>query len=91
VATIVSIISWLVFGLIVGAIARLLLPGKQAMGWMMTAVMGIIGSVVGGAISWALFGTPDGNINPAGWLMSIVGAVVVVAVYGRLATARRTG
>ena len=82
--TITSIISWLVFGLIVGAIARFLLPGRQSMGWLMTAALGIVGSVVGGAISWLIFGTPEDTINPAGWLMSIVGAVIAVAVYGKI-------
>ena len=82
--TITSIISWLVFGLIVGAIARFLLPGRQSMGWLMTAVLGVVGSIVGGAISWLIFGTPEDTINPAGWLMSIVGAVIAVAAYGKL-------
>lgn len=84
-STIISVISWLVFGLIVGAIARLLLPGRQGMSWLMTAVLGIVGSFVGGGISWLIFGTPDNNINPAGWIMSIVGALVVVLLYTRLA------
>ena len=81
--TIGSVISWLVFGLIVGAIARLLVPGRQSMGWLMTIVLGIVGSMVGGAISWLLFDTPDGTVNPASWLMSIAGAVIVVLLYIR--------
>jgi uncharacterized membrane protein YeaQ/YmgE (transglycosylase-associated protein family) len=82
-----SIISWLVFGLIVGAIARLLGPGRQWMGWHSTIAMGVVGSFVGGAISWLIFDTPDNHINPAGWIMSIVGGVIVVLLYIRL-TAR---
>lgn len=81
---IVSIISWLVFGLIVGAVARLILPGRQAMSWIMTAVLGIAGSFVGGGIHYLIFGSPDGHINPAGWLMSILGALVVVFAYSRM-------
>lgn len=80
-----SIISWLVFGLVVGAIARLLLPGRQGMSWLMTAVLGIVGSFAGGAISWLLFGTPDGTVNPAGWIMSVVGAIIVLLLYTRFA------
>jgi uncharacterized membrane protein YeaQ/YmgE (transglycosylase-associated protein family) len=82
-----SVISWLVFGLIVGAIARLLVPGQQPMSWLATIVLGVVGSFVGGAISWLIFGTPDGNINPAGWIMSIVGAVILVVAYIRFNSA----
>jgi uncharacterized membrane protein YeaQ/YmgE (transglycosylase-associated protein family) len=78
-------ISWVFFGLIVGLIARLLVPGKQAMGWIATIVLGILGSFVGGAISYLLFGSPNGGVNPAGWIMSIIGGVIVVLVYLRVA------
>jgi uncharacterized membrane protein YeaQ/YmgE (transglycosylase-associated protein family) len=84
VATFASVISWLVFGLIVGAIARFLVPGRQDMGWFATILLGILGSVAGGLISWAIFGTPQGTINAAGWLMSIVGAILLVLIYGRM-------
>lgn len=83
-----SIISWLVFGLVVGAIARFLLPGRQSMSWLMTALLGIAGSFAGGAVSWLIFGTPDGTVNPAGWIMSIVGAILVLLLYTRLAGPR---
>jgi uncharacterized protein (TIGR02246 family) len=73
-----SVISWLVFGLIVGAIARFLMPGRQGMTWFMTALLGIVGSVIGGVLSWLIFGTPDGQVNAAGWMMSIVGAMLLV-------------
>jgi len=86
--TIFSVISWLVFGLIVGLIARFLMPGRQGMTWFMTALLGIVGSVIGGVLSWLIFGTPDGQINAAGWLMSIVGAMLLVFFYGRMKGAR---
>lgn len=85
-----TIISWLVFGIIVGAIARFLLPGRQSMSWLMTAVLGIVGSFAGGGLSWLIFGTPDGTVNPAGWIMSIVGAILVLLLYTRLAGPSRT-
>jgi len=85
-ATVFSVISWIVFGALVGLIARFLVPGRQSMTMLMTIVLGIVGSFVGGAISWLIFGTPTGNINPAGWIMSIVGAIIVVLVYVRLQT-----
>lgn len=82
--TVTSVISWLVFGLVVGAIARLLMPGRQDMSWFATALLGIVGSVIGGVASFLIFGNPEGKINPAGWIMSVIGAIVVVLIYGRL-------
>ena len=80
-STVFHIIGWLIFGLIVGAIARFLVPGKQPMSWLMTCLLGIVGSFVGGGISWLIWGNPEGTFNPAGWIMSIVGAIVVVLIY----------
>jgi len=79
-----NVISWLVFGLIVGAIARLLMPGRQDMSWLATALLGIAGSLVGGVVSWLIFGGQQGTINAAGWIMSILGAIAVVFAYGKL-------
>lgn len=74
-----SIISWAVFGLVIGAIARLLYPGRQPMGILMTMVLGVIGSMVGGFISWMFgFDPHEGAFQGAGWIMSILGAVIVV-------------
>lgn len=76
-----TIIGWAVFGLIIGAIARLLYPGDQTMSIWMTMVLGIVGSLVGGFISWAIWGAPgDSAFQGAGWIMSIVGALIVVWV-----------
>jgi len=79
-------VSWVVFGLVVGLIARFLVPGKQPMHWMLTVVLGILGSFVGGGISWLLFGGVNGAVNPSGWVMSILGAIVLVLVYSRIMT-----
>lgn len=74
-----SIISWAVFGLIVGAVARLLYPGRQPMGILMTMVLGIIGSFLGGFIAWMFgFNSENGPLQGAGWIMSIIGALIVV-------------
>ena len=81
---IASLISWLVFGLIVGAIARFLMPGSQSMGWLMTIVLGIVGSFAGGALSALIFGTSAGVVQPSGWIMSILGALIVLFAYTKL-------
>ena len=75
-----AIIAWAVFGLIIGAVARLLYPGRQPMSILMTMVLGIIGSLVGGLLTWAAgFCDPnEGAFHGAGWIMSIVGALIVV-------------
>jgi len=73
---------WMVIvGLIVGAIARLIMPGAQSMGWIMTSVIGIVGSLVGGLVSGLIWKSPDGRFHPAGWILSILGAMVLIWVY----------
>jgi uncharacterized membrane protein YeaQ/YmgE (transglycosylase-associated protein family) len=89
--TVFHIIGWFLFGLIVGLIARFLVPGKQPMGWLMTALLGIVGSFVGGGISWLIWGDPEGTYNPGGWIMSIVGAIILVLIYVWVMRARHAG
>jgi uncharacterized membrane protein YeaQ/YmgE (transglycosylase-associated protein family) len=80
-STIGAILGWIVFGLIAGAIARLLVPGRQPMGLLMTMLLGIVGSLAGGLISWAFMGGPGQPFAPSGWIMSIIGAVLVLWIY----------
>jgi len=81
----VGVLGWIVFGLIVGVLAKFIMPGRDGGGILITMVLGIIGAVVGGFLGRALgFYAPG---EPAGFLMSIVGAVVVLAIY-RAATRR---
>jgi uncharacterized membrane protein YeaQ/YmgE (transglycosylase-associated protein family) len=75
-----SLLVWLVFGLIVGVIAKLLMPGRDPGGFLITIVIGVVGSYIGGAISYFLLGATD-PYNPSGWIMSIVGALVLLYVY----------
>ena len=79
---IISIIVCLVFCLIAGVIARLLVPGRQTMSYLMTAVLGIVGSFAGGALSYLLFGAGDSLIRPSGLIMSVIGAIIVLLIYG---------
>jgi uncharacterized membrane protein YeaQ/YmgE (transglycosylase-associated protein family) len=88
------ILGFLVFGLIVGLLARAIYPGRQPMGFLATAVLGMIGSLVGGLIGHAIWGTssaPDGawSFTPGGWISSIVGALLVLYVYLSLMRRRR--
>ena len=74
-----SIITWAVSGLIIGAIARLLYPGRQSMSMFATMALGIVGSFVGGFISWLFgFDPQDGPLQGAGWIMSVIGGLIVV-------------
>ena len=85
-----GIIGWIVVGLIVGAIAKLLMPGRDPGGLIITIGLGIAGAVVGGVIGRALGFYDPGQ--PAGWIMSIVGAIILLIIYratfGRAAAPR---
>jgi uncharacterized membrane protein YeaQ/YmgE (transglycosylase-associated protein family) len=81
-----GVIGWIVFGLIVGAIAKLLMPGRDPGGIIITMLLGIAGAVAGGFIGRALgwYGPNDG----AGFLMSLLGAILLLWIY-RLVIGRR--
>jgi len=81
-----NILWWIIFGLIVGAIAKLLMPGRDPGGWIVTILLGIAGSFVGGFLASAFFGY---NEQTAGWIGSIVGALILLFIY-RLIVGRRT-
>jgi uncharacterized membrane protein YeaQ/YmgE (transglycosylase-associated protein family) len=87
-----AIITWICFGLFVGLIARALYPGRQAMGFLATMILGIVGSLVGGLLAWtAGFGPIDrGPFDGSGWIMSIVGAMLVVWASLLIANRSRT-
>jgi uncharacterized membrane protein YeaQ/YmgE (transglycosylase-associated protein family) len=74
-----TILGWMLFGLIAGAIARFLHPGSDGMGWGMTMVLGILGSLLGGGIAYLLH-LGVSPYEPGGWIMSILGAIVLLAV-----------
>jgi uncharacterized membrane protein YeaQ/YmgE (transglycosylase-associated protein family) len=73
------ILSWIVFGLVIGLIAKLLMPGRDPGGFIVTMLLGIAGALVGGFIGRAMgfYGTNQS----AGWLMSILGAIILLALY----------
>jgi len=75
----IALLAWALFGLIIGAIARLLIPGRQAIGLLTTMLLGIVGSLVGGFIGWVLVGGHP--FQASGWILSILGAVIVLGIY----------
>lgn len=79
-------LGWILFGLIVGAVAKLLMPGRDAGGFIITMLLGIAGAVTGGLLGRALgwYGPNEG----AGFIMSLLGAVVLLALYRKLAVRR---
>ena len=81
-----SVLGWILFGLVVGAVAKLLMPGKDPGGFIITILLGIAGALIGGFLGRALGWYGPGE--PAGFLMSLVGAVVLLFIY-RLAIGRR--
>jgi len=77
-----TIVTWIIFGAIVGVIARFLMPGRDPMSWPATIVLGIVGSFVGGYLAQLLFaGNASLPAPSAGWIGSIIGALVVLAIY----------
>ena len=84
-----SFIWWLIIGLIAGALARLIMPGRDAMGIIATILLGIVGSILGGLVSWAIWGTETGRIQPAGLVLSVIGAIIVLWIY-RMMKSRST-
>jgi uncharacterized membrane protein YeaQ/YmgE (transglycosylase-associated protein family) len=82
-----SIIGTIIVGLIVGLIARALKPGDDKLGWIMTAVLGIAGSFLAGYIGQAMGWYTVGQ--PAGWIASIIGAIILLVIWG-LFTKRRS-
>jgi uncharacterized membrane protein YeaQ/YmgE (transglycosylase-associated protein family) len=82
-----GIVGWIVFGLIVGVIAKLLMPGRDPGGMIVTMLIGVAGAVVGGFIgrTMGLYGPQDA----AGIFMSILGAVLLLFAYRKLARPRQ--
>jgi uncharacterized membrane protein YeaQ/YmgE (transglycosylase-associated protein family) len=83
-----GVIGWIIFGLIVGAIAKLLMPGRDPGGIIVTMALGIAGALLGGFVGRAL-GWYSEN-EPAGFLMSLVGAVLLLWIYRMMVGRRQT-
>jgi uncharacterized membrane protein YeaQ/YmgE (transglycosylase-associated protein family) len=86
-----AIIGWIIFGVIAGAIAKLLMPGRDPGGFIVTMLLGIAGAVVGGFIGNALWGSSGVNDWSIGsFALAIAGAILLLAIY-RVVVGRRRG
>lgn len=83
------IIGWIVFGLVVGLVAKFIMPGRDPGGFVITALIGIVGAVLGGFLGRMLGLYNEGD--PVGFVMAVIGAIILLAVYrftiGRTAAA----
>jgi len=84
-----NIIGWIVVGLIAGAIAKAILPGRQGGGIIATLILGVVGGLLGGFIGQALFNKGGGGVFSIWtWVLAIVGSIIVLLIWG-LITGRR--
>lgn len=85
-----GIIGWIILGLIAGAIAKAIMPGRQGGGWIITLVLGVVGALLGGFLGSLLFDVSlEGFFDITTWLLAIGGALVVLLIYG-VVTGRRS-
>jgi uncharacterized membrane protein YeaQ/YmgE (transglycosylase-associated protein family) len=77
-----GILGWIVLGLIVGALAKLVMPGRDGGGIILTMLLGIVGAIVGGIIGKYIFHTDLGGFfNLRTWVLGLVGSLVVLGIY----------
>lgn len=85
-----SFLGFLLLGLIAGAIAKMLLPGTQGGGWVITLVLGVVGALLGGWLAGVLFNVDMGTFfEIRTWLIAIVGSIVVLLIYGLFTRSKR--
>ncbi|CAO1651626.1 GlsB/YeaQ/YmgE family stress response membrane protein [Salinibacterium sp. NSLL150] len=85
-----GIIGWIVLGLIAGAIAKAILPGRQGGGWLATLLLGVVGALVGGFVGGAIFGIGlEEFFSIETWLVAIGGSVLVLFLYGLITRGSR--
>jgi uncharacterized membrane protein YeaQ/YmgE (transglycosylase-associated protein family) len=82
-----GILGWILFGLVVGIVAKLIMPGKDPGGFIITIILGIVGALLGGFLGRMLGLYQEGE--PAGFIGATIGAILVLWIY-RMATRRRT-
>jgi uncharacterized membrane protein YeaQ/YmgE (transglycosylase-associated protein family) len=83
-------ILFLIFGLVIGALARLMVPGKETGGWGVSLLIGVAGSYLGGFVGRAI-GLYSSYESRGGWIMSLLGAIALAFIYHAVVTRRATG
>lgn len=87
-----SFLAFLVLGLIAGAIAKAILPGKQGGGWIATLILGVLGAMLGGWLGSAIFNADLAEFwSLQTWLLAIGGSVIVLLIYGLFVGSRKEG
>jgi uncharacterized membrane protein YeaQ/YmgE (transglycosylase-associated protein family) len=81
-----GVIGWIIFGLIVGIVAKFLMPGRDPGGFVITAIIGIVGALLGGYLGRAIGWYREGE--PAGFVVAVLGSIILLALY-RLMVGRR--
>lgn len=78
-----GILGWIVLGLVAGAIAKAILPGRMGGGWVVTLILGVVGALLGGFLGSAIFGIGLETFwSIQTWLVAIAGSIVVLLIYG---------
>jgi uncharacterized membrane protein YeaQ/YmgE (transglycosylase-associated protein family) len=86
-----GIIGWIILGLIAGAIAKAILPGRQGGGWIITLILGVVGALIGGFLASAIFGVAMGGFfDLRTWIIAILGSIVVLLIYGLVTRGSRS-
>ena len=93
--TLGAILSWVLCGLAVGIIARLLVPGPHPLGILRTILLGVVGAFVGGGLYWVIYRSPGDPFSFSanawhGWIFSIIGGVIVLVLYSWWHRSRRS-
>jgi uncharacterized membrane protein YeaQ/YmgE (transglycosylase-associated protein family) len=83
-----SVIGWIFFGLVVGIVAKLLMPGRDPGGFVVTAAIGVVGALLGGFLGRVLGLYREGD--PVGFFMAVIGAILLLWIYRRTAGAAAT-
>jgi uncharacterized membrane protein YeaQ/YmgE (transglycosylase-associated protein family) len=79
--SLLHIVWMIIVGFVVGVLARWIYPGTVAMGFWATSLVGVVGSLIGGVIGGLVWRSPDGRFHPAGWTLSVIGALFVLWLY----------
>ena len=85
-----SFFLWVVFGFVIGTVARALMPGQQSLNAVWTTLLGIGGSLLGGVLASVIFNVETGKFSPAGAIGSVLGAMALLAAAGLVNRPTRT-